>query len=99
MTHTARRRLLVGCAVIVVVALVALALRGPSPEDPGEGEMTAVVVAVRDQPVIGGERVATHYSVAVVLTEQAMFDAYAASLARERAAEAIPIWVLRPQTP
>ena len=74
-----RRGLLIGAAAIVVVSGVAVSMRGPSPEDPGQGELTAVFVKVQDQAMIGGEGVATHFSAAVVLTEQEMLDAYAAS--------------------
>ena len=67
-------------AAAAVMMCSVLAGCAPSPDEPNDGELTAVVVSEQDQFMFGlGGGEAEIYTDVVVLTEQELLDSYAAT--------------------
>ena len=72
----------VGASSFVVAAttlLMSLTGCAPSPDDPGEGELTGVVVSRSDHPVLFGGGTVDAWSRALVLTRDELLAAYDAT--------------------
>ena len=62
-----------GAAIALLVSLTGCA---PAPDDPGEGEITGVVVSRNDHPILFGGGTVDSWSLALVLTRDELLAAY-----------------------